>query len=461
MFVNKELRLLFLVLGLGLLRLDSVPAKEEPHESWKAGVAKIVITPQEPVWMSGYASRKKPSEGKIHDLYAKALALEDPAGRRVVIVTSDLIGFSRSIAEGVAHEVQRQTGLKREQFMLTSSHTHTGPVLRDSLAAMYDFTPEQAGAVSRYSDWLEKQLVQLVGDCLKTLSPAKISYGKGEANFVVNRRAPSPTGYKIGVNPAGPVDRTVPILRVDNPDGKLRAVLMGYACHNTTLTGEFYQFSGDYAGFAQAALEEQYSGATALFVMGCGADANPNPRSSLELAQQHGKSLAAAVEQALSQSLTPVTGHLKARLERIDLPLSVPSREEFQKRLEDTEVYRQRHARRMLQTLDKQGKIPDRYSYPIQVCQLGRELTLVALAGEVVVDYALRLKQELKVRNLWAVAYANDVFAYIPSVRILKEGGYEANQSGIYYGMPGPFADPVEELIVAKTKAMVSKVQPR
>jgi Neutral/alkaline non-lysosomal ceramidase, N-terminal len=463
MRVEKKRCLLWFVLVVSLLRQDAAPAKgkNEAGASWKVGVAKVVITPEEPIWMAGYASRNKPSEGKIQDLYAKALVLEDPAGRRLVILTTDLIGFSRSIAEKVAQEVQKRTGLKRDRLMLTSSHTHTGPVIRDSLIDMYNLSTEQAGAVSRYTARLEQEVVRVVEEALRNLAPARISYGVGQAEFAVNRRLPSPTGYKIAVNPDGPVDHTVPVLRIDDSNGALRAVLLGYACHNTTLTGEFYQFSGDYAGFAQSELEQQYPGALTLFVTGCGADANPNPRSTLELAQQHGRSLAAAVSQVLSQPLTAVAGNLAIRWEVIPLPLVVPTRDEFQKRLEETDIYRQRHARRMLKILDEQGKIPDRYPYPIQVCRLGSDLTLVALAGEVVVDYALRLKRDLKLKSLWTIAYANDVFAYIPSVRVLREGGYEAYQSGIYYGMPGPFAEPAEELIVGKVKAMAAKVQAR
>ena len=448
-----------LVLCFAFAGLDSAPASSKSLKTWKAGLAKVVITPEKPIWMSGYASRTKPSEGKIHDLYAKALALEDPTGRRMVLVTTDLVGLSRSLADEVALGVKKNSGLPRERLLLTSSHTHTGPVIRDSLITMYDLKPEQAKVVKQYSDKLAEQLIALVGQALEDLSAAKISYGTGQADFAVNRRVASPTGFRIGVNPEGPVDHSVPVLRIDDRRGNLRAVVMGYACHNTTLTGEFYQLSGDYAGFAQYALEERYPGAMALFVMGCGADANPNPRSTLELAERHGKALAEAVSQVLGKPLQPVQGGLKTRLEFVKLPLVVPSREEFQTRAQDKDIYRQRHARHMLQLLEKQGKIPAFYSYPIQVCQLGQDLTLVALAGEVVVDYAIRLRKELKAKTLWPIGYANDVFAYIPSVRILKEGGYEALGSGIYYGIPGPFAEPVEEMIVGKVKDMASKVQ--
>ena len=452
---------LLLIVCLGVVRLDSGSAAPKSLKTWKAGLAKVVITPDKPIWMSGYASRNKPSEGKIHDLYAKALALQGPDGKRMVLVTTDLIGFSRSIAEQVAQGVKRTSGLGRDRLLLTSSHTHTGPVIRDSLMTMYDLKPEQAEAIRQYSDNLVGQLVDLVARALQDLSAAKISYGAGKADFAVNRRVASPGGFRIGVNGEGPVDHSVPVLRIDDRRGNLRAVVMGYACHNTTLTGEFYQLSGDYAGFAQYALEERHPGAMALYVVGCGADANPNPRSTLELAERHGKALADAVSHVLSQTLQPVEGGLKTKLEFIKLPLVVPSREDFQARTQEKDVFRQRHAQLMLRQLDEKGKIPAFYSYPIQVCQLGQHLTLVALAGEVVVDYAIRLRQELKPRTLWPIGYANDVFAYIPSVRILKEGGYEALGSGIYYGMPGPFAEPVEELIIGKVKDMASKVQKR
>src|SRR5207245_791293 len=122
-------------------------------------------------------------------------------------------------------------------------------------------------------------------------APANLSFGNGIARYAINRRENSARGVKIGVNPKGPSDYDVPVLKITAPDGKLRAVLFGYACHNTTLTGEFYRLSGDYAGFAQIALEQANPGAMALFMMLCGADQNPNPRSTLDYAKRHGADL--------------------------------------------------------------------------------------------------------------------------------------------------------------------------
>jgi len=426
--------------------------------AWKAGLAKAVITPERPVWMAGYANRHKPSEGKIQDLYAKALALEDEKGRRVAIVTSDLLGFPRELAEAVAAQAQKQFGLPRSQLVLTSSHTHTGPALRHSLVGAYDLNAEQTAAVEEYTRQLQPKLVTLIGQALKNLAPAKLSFGRGEAHFGVNRRQLTAQGMQIGVNKTGPSDPDVPVLRVESPPGNLRGMLFAYACHNTTLTGEFYQFSGDYAGFAQAELEQAHPGATALFMMGCGADINPYPRSKLELAKEHGQALAQSVEQVLRGSLSPLRGPVKTAFERVMAPLApTPARAEFQARLSDPNGFRRRHAERMLARLDRDGKLMSEYDYPIQVVQFGDELTFIALAGEVVVDYVLRLKRELGTDGLWVVGYSNDVFAYIPTVRILKEGGYEADGSMIYYDLPGPFSPAIEEKIVSKVRELVRR----
>jgi hypothetical protein len=425
---------------------------------WSAGLAKVAITPEKPIWMAGYASRNKPAEGKLQELYAKALALEDERDRRVVIVTSDLLGFPRAMAEAIANRARTQLGLPRSQLVLTSSHTHTGPALAGSLVGAYDLNAEQAAAIGEYSRALEEKIVTLIGRALADLAPAKLSFGRGEASFGVNRREMTPSGMRIGVNKQGPADADVPVLRIESPQGQLRGVLFGYACHNTTLTGEFYQWSGDYAGYAQAAIEKKHPGVMAMFVIGCGADINPYPRSRLELAEQHGEALAQAVEKILVGSFPQVRGPLRTAFDYVMLPLSLPpTREEFQSRLSDQNPFRRRHAERMLARLERDRKLISEYSYPIQVVQFGDHLTFIALAGEVVVDYALRLKRELGLDGLWVAGYSHDVFAYIPSARMFAEGGYEVIDSMIYYDLPGPFIPAIEEKIIKKVHELARR----
>jgi hypothetical protein len=230
----------------------------------------------------------------------------------------------------------------------------------------------------------------------------------------------------------------------------VKAVVFGYACHNTTM--QFFEWCGDYAGFAQIEVEKKHPGALALFWIGCGADANPLPRGKIELCEQYGKELAGAVEDALKSNPTPLTEKLIARYDEIELPFdAIPAKDRWsQDALSKAHAVRIR-AERMLKKLES-GSIPDRYPrYPVQVWRFGDQLTWVSLGGEVVIDYNLRLKRELGgKRALWITGYANDVMAYIPSARVLKEGGYEADSSQIYYGQPTKWSPSIEDKIVAK-----------
>jgi hypothetical protein len=372
--------------------------EEPPPYAWKAGVATAKITPQGPMWMAGYAARKKPSEGVLQDLFAKALALEDEKGGRLVIVTLDLIGVLTTLRDAVETRVQEKYGLPPERILLNASHTHSGPEYRGRSGR-----EEEA---RKYHEFLEQTIVRLVGEAIEALAPAELGYGHARAGFAMNRRLKTDKGYRISPNPEGPVDHDVPVLIVKNPEGGLRAVVFGYACHNTTLG--FYEFCGDYAGYAQEYLQADQPGVTAMFMIGCGADQNPYPRSEVVRAEQHGRSLATAVEAALSATQRPVRGPLACALEKIELL----------------------HA----------GEDPGPREYPVQVIRFDSDVTLVALTSEVVVDYSLRLKRELAGNPaVWIAGYSNGYFGYIPSKRVLEEGGYEAN----------PWDPSTEERIIA------------
>src|SRR5262245_30012519 len=418
-------------------------------DGFKAGTASKVITPSEPLWMAGYASRNKPCDTKRHDLWVKALAIVDAAGNRCVIMTSDLCGIPRSVSEPVCAGVMKQTGLKREQILLTCSHTHCGPVVRDNLMDMYEMPNDQPARIMAYTENLCDSMVQTIVAAIKDLKPAKLSIGEGTARFAVNRRKMTEKGVINDRNPEGPVDHSVPVLKVEDEKGNLKAVVFGYACHNTTM--QFCEWCGDYAGFAQIDIEKKHPGALALFWIGCGADANPLPRSKIELCEQYGKELAIAVEEAISRT-KPLTEKSTARYAEIELPFDdIPGRDKWNAdALSKTHAIKTR-AERMLKQLDG-GKIADKYPhYPVQVWRFGDQLIWVSLGGEVVVDYNRRLKKELAgMGQVWITGYANDVMAYIPSARVLKEGGYEGDSSQIYYGHPTKWAPAIEDLIVGK-----------
>lgn len=440
------------VLGIMLAAVPLLAA------DFKAGVGRVVITPQKAIYLSGYASRTRPSDGVIHDLWAKSLALEDSKGGRVVLVTMDIIGMPRNVAEMVSARVQKQYGLERARLVLNSSHTHTGPLIGRNLDIMFpEMSREEAAYIDQYAQELTDKLVSVVGMAIEDLAPANVWYGHGQAGFAMNRRQPTNKGVIIGVNQPGPTDHDVPVLKVTAPDGKLRAILFGYGCHNTTLTGEFYKISGDYAGYAQIEVEKANPGATALFIQLCGADQNPHPRSDLPIAEKHGATLAAEVNRVASGELKPVRGQVRAAFQIVDLGFAPHSRDTWVAQVNDENVFKARRAKRMLAAFDE-GRPIRRYPYPVQAIALGKDVTVVTLGGEVVVGYALRTKKEFGSEGMIVAGYSNDVMAYIPTLQVLKEGGYEPVDSMIYYGMPGPWADDVEERVFGGIRKVLKRV---
>jgi neutral ceramidase len=431
---------------LFLLFAAALPASAQYR--WKAGLARVDITPRESIWLAGYGARTKPSEGVLQPIYVKALALQDESGAVTVLVTSDLLGFTKEIADPIAERVRAKYGVPRERLALNASHTHSGPVTGQMLRPAYAMSPQQEEVVRRYTLHLIDQVVEVIGGAVQKMEPAQVSFSQGQAGFAVNRRRVTLR------NLPGPVDHDVPVLAVSSPEGALRAIVFGYACHNTVLSD--YVVNGDYAGFAQEALEKAHPGATAMFVEDCGADANPLPRRTVELARQYGGILAVAVDEVLRGKMRPQSGPIKAAFQLVNIGFQTPpSREEFEGRLKDKDNSRARHAKYMLSIYERDGKLPSQYPYPVQVWQFGAGLKWIILGGEVVVDYSLRFKKRYGWDDTWVAGYSNDVFAYIPSLRVLKEGGYEGGGAMIGYGQPGPFTESVEETIVAKVDDLV------
>lgn len=439
--------------GLATLGAEADTTK---MDTYRVGVGRAVITPDEAMWMAGYASRKAPSAGKLHDLWAKALAIEDASGAVSVILTTDLLGLPARISRETAALVGERLGIPRNRLMLTASHTHSGPVVRDNLLNMYGLSPEEAAKVEAYTAQLPERLYAVIAEAVESLEPGTLSWGVGEAGFAKNRRKYTVNGVINDYNPIGPVDYDVPVLAALWPDGSVRAALFGYACHNTTLSGQ--QLSGDYAGFAQAHLEAERPGMTALFVSGCGGDQNPLPRGKVEQAEQYGTELGEAVLAVLGAEMAPVHGPLRAAYVEIPLELTAPpTREALEAQAAGDNVYIRRRAEALLAELDAQGFLDRFYPYPVQTWHFGDSLLVNALAGEVVVDYSLLLKHRYGRDKQFVIAYANDVFAYIPSLRVLREGGYEGESSMIYYGLHGPWAPSIEADIMDAVAALVKK----
>lgn len=426
-------------------------------QDFSAGVGRIKITPPVPFQLAGYSSRTNLSTEIRNDLWAKALVVRDRDGGRAIIVTTDLIGLPREVSENVADRARTQFGVARSELLLNSAHVHSGPMVWPNLRNMFDATAGQIAPMENYSRSLSDKLLAVIGAAIADLSPATLTVAHDSADFAVNRREPTTKGFKLGVNPDGPTDHDVPVLAVRAPDGRLRAILFAYACHNTTLTGTWNIIDGDYAGAAQRQLESSHPGTTAMFMMLCGGDQNPNPRSTIELADKHGLSLAAAADRALTSRARPIRPPVRSAHMLTRLPYAKHSPETFTAELTHKNAANRRRAAMMLAAYEKGTPVLDA-DYPVQAIRLGKDLCVLALGGEVVVDYALRAKREFPREDLVVAGYCNDVMGYIPTAKILREGGYEPRDSTVYYGQPGPFAESIEELIFQAIRQVMGDV---
>jgi hypothetical protein len=451
-----------------VLLLASARVQEGSKAAFRAGVGKLQITPQKPGWMTGYGNRNKPAEGTKTDLWVRALALEDAAGKVALLVTADILGFPPQLSRELRKDVHESFGIDESAVMFVASHTHGGPAVpqRPSMEIFHGLDETTGKDVYEYAEWLKERVMQVVRQALAARNPARLMRTTAKASFGMNRRFRNENGtWVIKDNPQGLVDPEVTILRVLTQDEKPLATVFTYACHCTTLGGDIYQYHADWSGVACEEIEKASAGAPALFATGCGADLNPSPRGKFELAEQHGKAMAKAVAEAPPGRA--VAGPIRTKFKTIELPLDKPPTREILERFStDKNVFRQRFCKEMLKLMDAK-KLPTAVEYPIQVWQLGPE-TLVALGGETCVEYALRLKKELGAERTWVVGYANEVPCYIPSEKVLAESGYEpgwdptngraiAGGSMMFYGWPVPFAPGIEERIISAAESLVKQ----
>lgn len=428
---------------------------------WKAAVAKVNITPQPGLWLGGYAFRDHPSEGKITDLWAKAMALEDAAGNRSLIVTLDLVSIKKEVSDRIKARLHQEPGLEKSQVIINASHTHTSPAV--SSFDIYKVPPQDLPMYRQKRDTylkeIEDKIVLMVLKAFRKLKPAELYSGNGTARFQVNRHTNTEARLASSTHLNGPNDYAVPMIKVTNARGKIIGILFGYACHNTTL--QEYKYSGDYAGFAQMELEKKYRGAVALFFQGAGGDQNPFPRSKISLARKYGKELAIAVSAVIEEDMKPLESRLSANYAEISLPYEYepPTKEELEAIIDGTSAknyadYLKGRARRLLDSLNVNGFLPSSYDhYPVLVWDVGGQL-IVALGGELTVGYTLRLK-EIFGPDIFVMGYSNNIMSYIPTAEMLGQGGYEVIMSPVF---TTPFSPAIEGIIIRAARNLASEI---
>jgi hypothetical protein len=452
------------VLFLCLAAFALAPAIAADNSTTEVGIAVRDITPELPIRLAGYASRKRPADKLDSPLLVQALALKNRSGERFVFVALDNCEVSHAFMHPVLQQLAERFQLGRGAVAVVSSHTHSAPVLDDTLPGMTPPPPGEHEGIVKYTRSLQAKLVEVVGAALADSQPATLEHGSGHAAFAMNRRVYQADKVVFGDNPDGPVDWDVPVLRVKGTNGVVRAILFGYACHGTSVRSgdDWYVVSGEYMAYARQQLEAHQPGATAMFLTGMGADSDPAPRGRLLDAKRHGLELAGAVIGVLDRPMRPIGGAFKLAYDEVALPLAAPpARPQLEQDARSGDVNVRLRAEAYLKLLDAGQPLPESVKLPIAVLRLGNDLTFVLVAGEVVVDYSRRLKRMLADDHPWPIGYAYEVPCYIPSARVLKEGGYEAETSLIYYGFYGPLRGGIESLLLSRVEGLVSGVRAR
>lgn len=387
------------------------------------GTASAIFTPPLGTLMAGFGFRDHGAEGVLDDLELRLFLLKQDA-EIVGIITGDLIGFGTEATQLLRQEIHEATGADPTKVLLCASHTHCGPQLLSHI-------PGAGGPLNEavLADLREKVKI-MARQAQSTFTPVRMSWGESSlSGYAINRRRKTPEGFVNAPNPFGRRDDSVTAIQfTDAKDSSLRAVLFSYTCHPTTMGG--YQFSGDYPGAARRALEKQ-TGAIAGFLPGCFGDVRPNctvmgngrfRSGNLTDIEDYGAALANAVMDA-GKSTFPLTPKLGGFCDEAVLPLQAEN---------------------------------DSRALPLQRLDLAEEFSIIAMGGEICVDYGHYIKGLSNTRRILPLGYSNDVIAYIPTEQILQEGGYEAESSCPWFGLPGPFTPEIETILKAVVKKMVA-----
>jgi hypothetical protein len=428
---------------------------------FKAGTATVTYTPDEPLWLAGYAARGEPARSAASDLRVSALAIREDTGAILVLVSVDIIAVPRALADAVIADVQARHAIPRERFVFAASHTHYAPEIRPDKVVFFHIPPEYAAKIEPTFEHVRQAITQAVLAAIADASdPVRLFVRRTTAGFAHNRRR---AGVKGGTPSAEDVlDNDVPILDVVHTSGgERKAIVFGYACHNTTIPPEDLRYYADWAGFAKAQVERDNPGATALFVTGAGADQNPEPRGTLALSQQYGREMADAVQRALSSgNATEITGNIRAAMDEIDLALQLVTHESLQQNLASEDMPTRRKARYLLDQIAAGKPLIRSYPAPMQAIRFGSELLMIAMSGEPVVDWAYIFKREFATQatHVWVAGYCNDMYGYVPTRRVQLEGGYEGGRANLWSWVPAPWTDDVEDRVTEGVRRVVRRL---
>jgi len=413
----------------------------------KAAAAKADITPPVGVPLDGNV-RDKNSRG-IHDsLFAKTLVLAD-GEETVAIVACDLVGLSSDLVQQARQLIEKSTGIKGENVLISATHTHSGPAVLGLLGPKVD---------ESYLEILAQKIAGAVYVAHNNLQKVSIGVGRGTVEGIsFNRRIRMKDG-SIRMNweglpeaeiegPAGPIDPEVGVVRIDDQEGNPLAFLINFACHAAVLSGDNLLISADYPGYTTGMIEKIYPGTAALFINGAEGNINHidvhNPLQTLRIrgfkeAERIGRILGGEVVKVIERIKPEELAKVRSVSQKIELPLREISEAELQRAREVLEASPEKklflvdgvpeeiYAREIVKLSQYKGKSA---LTEVQVITLGDKSAFVGIPGEMFVELGLEIKHSSKFPYTLVLGLANDYEGYIPTSAAFDQGGYEVKSA--------------------------------
>lgn len=448
----------------------------------KFAVAKAVITPERPVFMHGFGARTKKSEGELDPLYMRTALLL--ANRPLLIVTIDALGSDRSFILGVKDALRRRFGLEHEEVLINFSHTHHSVFLtgidkatrRGGYSMGQDRWPEIEDELDYAEDEayylrIRDMLLDMVDGCYGRAMEGTLSIARATSEFAVSRRRPRPDG-SVDWAPywEGDINKDLHVLKLEDTLGVVRGVLYAYGCHTTGMGADNYKFSNDFAAAATALVEEAYPESVGMFLQGCAGELKPRP---LAVDDDFAGADEAGIREVGAVLGREVVGVLQGGgFRTIECRLKAEQRDPLLY-TEQTPVsfyeaiagdparnaFYRNSAKRTIRAIHD-GNIKDRLPFYICVWELDDRTRIVAMEGEVSTEYAMQIKRLFNRENeeMIVLGYTNGVYSYVPTRKMLGEGGYEA-ENNYFFGLRGPYVPEIEDIIVGQVARALRRLE--
>lgn len=417
----------------------------------KLGTCKSNITPQKSVPLAGFGRPDRNSAGVYDDLYMSTFALENN-GKNVIIICCDLLGIAPDLVDKYKRIINDKFGFEEQDVLFSCSHTHSGPQLTSNMLYLIGTLDED------YEKLFERKVVESVRTAISSKEEVETYIGKSTANIGINRRRITNGVYDFAPFEDGVNDKDVIAVKFVSGD-KIKGLLFNHTCHASTIDTDY--ISADWPGRAKKWLHKSIGDDVVIgFMQGCCGNIRTRTikdnnfcEGKVEDIENFGKQVADSVVEILNNPMIKIEPEISTKLMHIQLPLNgVPSKDYLEDKLKNGYEYEKAWAKIQIQNYDSlKSSVP----YSIHKIDLSNDFCIVALNGEVCVEYSLYVKELLKDRITLVSAYSDGTLAYIPTDIMLDQGGYEPVDSTYWYKLPSPFGKGVEGTLKSALKQLI------